>query len=366
MPGIDIAIRQILIVNAILFLLFFIIDIAFFRKKIKRPVYRGRLINVLITIGILTMFVASIKVFTWPLLLQIFLLNTVDLSILILATTGVVLIFKTSVTTNFAQGMMATFGAFFATTVVIRLMAKYSGSQTLYLFIGLFSGVLVSFLLGLIIDVGIIRRGRHVSSVGKQMITMGLVMVLMGAIPVIFGSNPIALPAFSIDVEIFNIGEHILVIPIQNLYAIVITLVVLVVLFTALRFTKWGLGVRATASSEMVASMMGVNTRVITAMSWAIAGGLGAIAAFFYASSGAQVQVASMVGVQVNAFMAAVLGSFSSFGGPIVGALLINLFSSIAPFYDGTWQVVIVYGIILLIVLAKPLGLFGKKTAKKV
>ncbi|MDD4355602.1 MAG: hypothetical protein PHP61_06860, partial [Candidatus Izemoplasmatales bacterium] len=100
--------------------------------------------------------------------------------------------------------------------------------------------------------------------------------------------------------------------------------------------------------------------------SWAIAGGLGAIAAFFYAASGTQVQVASMVPVQVNAFMAAVLGSFSSFGGPLVGAFLINIFSSLAPFYNGTWQTVIVYGLILLLVLAKPLGLFGKKTAKKV
>ncbi len=367
MPGVDVALKQMAWIIGGLVAMYFLIDLLVFRKRVQRPLYRSRLINLFITLGIGAMIAISVHVFTWQLLLQIFMLNTVDLCILILATTGVVLIFKTSVTTNFAQGMMATFGAFFAATIVMRLMAKYgSDNQTVFLFVGLASGIGVSFLLGLLIDVAIIRRGRHVTSIGKQMITMGLVMVIMGVIPVLFGSNPISLPAFSTDVKMINIGENVLVVPVQNIYALVITAIVLILLFSMLRFTKWGLGVRATASNEMVAGMMGVNTHVITAMSWAIAGGLGAIAAFFYAASGSQVQVASMVPVQVNAFMASVLGSFSSFGGPIIGAILINIFTSIAPFYNGTWQTVIVYGLILLLVLAKPLGLFGKKTAKKV
>ncbi len=366
MGDVNLAVKEIFAIVGGIILVYFLVDLLVFRKQLKRPLYRSRLINVLLVLGIGSVIYVTLKTFTWQLIVQIFLLNTVDLCILMLATTGVVLIFKTSVTTNFAQGMMATFGAFFAATVVIRLSGVAGMSLSTRLFLGLLAGVLISFLLGLFIDVAIIRRGRYVTSVGKQMITMGLVMVLMGLIPVLFGTNPITLPAFSYDVELITIGENFLVIPTQNLYAIAITFAVLALLFAALRFTKWGLGVRATASSEIVASMMGVNTRVITAMSWAIAGGLGAIAAFFFASSGTQVQVASMVPVQVNAFMAAVLGSFASFGGSLIGAFLITLFSSVAPFFNDTWQNVIVYAIILLLVLAKPLGLFGKKTAKKV
>ena len=366
MGDVNKAVQQIGILVGAIVVVYFLVDLLVFRKSLKRMQFRSRLINLLLVLGIGGVMYVTIKTFTWQLIVQIFLLNTVDLCILMLATTGVVLIFKTSVTTNFAQGMMATFGAFFAATVVIRLTDRFGLPLMTSLFLGLLAGVLISFLLGLFIDVAIIRRGRYVTSVGKQMITMGLVMVLMGIIPVLFGTNPITLPAFSYDVEVITIGQNTLVLPTQNLYAIAITVFVLVVLFAMLRFTKWGLGVRATASSEIVASMMGVNTRVITAMSWAIAGGLGAIAAFFFASSGTQVQVASMVPVQVNAFMAAVLGSFASFGGSLIGALLINVFSSVAPFFNDTWQNVIVYAIILLLVLAKPLGLFGKKTAKKV
>jgi len=365
-PGIDIALKQILIFVPALVVLYFLADMLFFRKHLKRQFYRNRLINIILVIGLIGVFFFTIKAITMQMFLQIFLLNLVDLCVLVLATTGIVLIFKTSVTTNFAQGMMATFGAFFAANFVLYLTSNSSMGKMPKLFLGMFAGIVCASLLGLFVDVVIIRRGKHVTSIGKQMITMGLVLVLMGLIPVIFGTIAPSLEAFSVEAKLFQIGDMMLVIPYHNLYALVITVVVLAILFGALRFTKWGLGVRATASSEIVAGMMGVNTKIITAMSWAIAGGLGSIAAFLYASSGSQVQVASMIPVQVNAFMAAVLGSFSSFGGPIVGALLINLFSSVAPFYNDVWQSVIVYGVILLLVLAKPLGLFGKKTAKKV
>ncbi|MDD4355086.1 MAG: hypothetical protein PHP61_04215, partial [Candidatus Izemoplasmatales bacterium] len=263
MPGADIALKEMAWIIAGLAAFYFVMDLLVFRKHPKRLDYRGRLLNVLIAAGIFAILAISVKVFTWALLFQIFLMNIVDLCILLLATTGVILIFKTSVTTNFAQGMMATFGAFFAATIVMKLTASSNANPTLNLFIGLISGILVSFLLGLFIDVAIIRRGRYVTSVGKQMITMGLVMVIMGVIPVIFGTNPVVLPAFSIDVKTFSIGSGMYVIPVQSLYAIGITAGVLILLFSMLRFTKWGLGVRATASSEMVAGMMGVNTHVI-------------------------------------------------------------------------------------------------------
>jgi branched-chain amino acid transport system permease protein len=184
--------------------------------------------------------------------------------------------------------------------------------------------------------------------------------------PLVFGTTPLTIEAFSYDVKIFNIGEMMLILPTHNYYVLLITIGLLGLLFLALRFTKWGLGVRATASNETVASMMGVNTRLITAMSWAIAGALGGVAAFLYAPVGAQITSTFMTPVQVNSFLSAVLGGFSTFGGPLVGALLINMFQSMASFINSVWANVIVYTLVLFLVLAKPLGLFGKKTAKKV
>ncbi|MDD3123182.1 MAG: branched-chain amino acid ABC transporter permease, partial [Candidatus Izemoplasmatales bacterium] len=145
-----------------------------------------------------------------------------------------------------------------------------------------------------------------------------------------------------------------------------ITIVLLTTLFSALRFTKWGLGVRATASNEIVASMMGVNTRVITALSWAIAGALGGVAAVILTPSTGQITVSLMVPTQVNGFMAAILGGFSSLVGPLLASILIPILTGLFSFIVPLWQNAVVYIFILVIVLVKPLGLFGKRIAKKV
>jgi branched-chain amino acid transport system permease protein len=297
--------------------------------------------------------------------IQILLNNVVNAAVLALATTGIVLIFKTSLTTNFAQGMIATVGAF----VTARLLTSWANPDVplIYIFIpAILLGMLISFIIGLAIDVLIIRKSKYVTSIGKQMITMGLVLVLMGAMPLFFNVINSPIPRLDYSIMRFNLFGMALTISRHAFYTALIAIVVLSVLFITLRYTKWGLGVRATASNEIVANMMGVNTRKITAMSWAIAGGLGAIAAILFTPSSGLVSVTLMVPIQVNGFMASILGGFSTFGGPLLGAIMIPWLSALFSYFNSLWQGVIVYTLILLIVLVKPLGLFGKKIAKKV
>lgn len=240
-------------------------------------------------------------------------------------------------------------------------------SNLLVVFLAMVASALTAFALGIFIDTVIIRNARRVTSVGKQMITMGLVLVFSGIMPLIFGILSLEIPRFSYDPAIpFHLFGAPLTISVHAMYSLMITIVLLALLFSALRFTKWGLGVRATASNEIVASMMGVNTRVITAMSWAIAGLLGGVAAVIYAPGYGSVSVTLMVSNQVNGFMAAILGSFSSFGGPLLSSVLMKVLTALLVFIVPLWQNAVVYLFILLVVLIKPLGLFGKRIAKKV
>ena len=300
----------------------------------------------------------------------IFLQNLVDtimaFCILALVTTGIVLIFKTSITTNFAQGMIATVAAYVSGKLAISFTGSMGLSQTLIVFLTMIVGAFVSFLMGIFIDVVVIRHSKNVTPIGKQMITMGLVLVISGLIPIVFGTNLINAPVFSDEVKTFNIAGYDLFITMNTIYTVIITAVVLGLLFTALKFTKWGLGVRATASNEVVAGIMGVNTKMITAFSWGIAGALGGLAAVIYAPTYGNLTSALLIPTQVNGFMAAILGGFTSFTGSILGSFLIPLMGKMFSFYNSKWQDVIVYLFILFIVLIKPLGLFGKKIAKKV
>ena len=196
-----------------------------------------------------------------------------------LAAFAVTIIFRTSTTANFAQGAISAFGCY----VVADLLNKHG----IPVWIGVFVGVLVGVVIGVFIDLLVFRRGRHVNELGKQIITMGFVSLFFGGIPLVFGTpERIPFEAFYNTVKaktspnfvIPALGGEI-VITKHAVICLGITVVVLAVLFLLLKYSKWGLGVRATASSEFTAELMGIDTHVITAISWALACGLGVLAA---------------------------------------------------------------------------------------
>lgn len=359
--------NHMLLFLAISVVLYLVVDFFVLKRFPKRSRNQNYLINGLLIAGLLFLFQQMIFVIGFPLFVQTVLNMVVSICVLVLATTGIVLIFKTSFTTNFAQGMMATFGAYTAAKLIQGWASTHPEmNQTFMVLLAMIGSALVAFLLGIFIDTMIIRKAKYVTSVGKQMITMGLVLVFSGIMPIVFGILPLEIPRLSYEIVGFNLFGLSVTISRQAIYALMITIFLLATLFSALRFTKWGLGVRATASNEVVASMMGVNTRVITAMSWAIAGALGGVAAVLLTPTVGQVSVALMVPTQVNGFMSAILGSFSSFGGPLLSGILIPILTGLFSYFGALWQNAIVYLFILLIVLVKPLGLFGKRIAKKV
>ena len=300
--------------------------------------------------------------------------SLLSICITCLAAFAVTLIFKTSTTTNFAQGSIAALGCYITADLFIK--------HGVPVWLGLFPGMVVGILVALFVDVVIFRRGKNVNALGKQIITMGLISILFGGIPLVFG-NPESIPfepfyntvkaGVSPNLLVPFLGGE-LVISKHAVICLVITVIVLTALFLLLKFSKWGLAVRATASNEFTAELMGINSHVITAMSWGIAGALGVLAAVMYAGGGVKIGVSFMTTIQVNAFLAGILGGFSTFYGPVVGAVCIPLASACVGFlanfkgmYGITrWNMVIVYILMLIVILIKPQGLMGKPIVKKV
>jgi len=295
-------------------------------------------------------------------ILQTLVSSIMQASVLSLSAFAIMLIFKTSNTTNFAQGMISALGAFVAAVFFSDL------SQNLFLSIGL--GIVSAFIFGMLIDVLIIRNSKNINAVGKQMITMGIALLLIGLIPLTLQkTTPTLSPIIPGNISFQLFGEG-LVITKHTLITFIVSTTIIIGLFVALKYTKWGLSVRSVAGNETVAGMMGVNTRWVTAFTWAIAGGLGALAASLYGPVvGMSTNVGFMTPIQIQGFMAAILGGFSLFYGPVVGALLLvfigNLFG-LGGEAMSLYKDLIVYSLILVIIFVKPLGLFGKKVIKKV
>jgi len=282
-----------------------------------------------------------------------------------MVTMGITIIFKTSFTTNFAQGLISALGAY--------VVADVLNDGGLPFWAAIPIGVLVAMALAVAVDVFIFRRGRYVNALGKQIITMGLLSIIAGAIPLIFGINTPTFKTFIMGTLSFNVGGSEVTVTKNALVCLAITIAVLGVIFVLLRFSKWGLSVRATASNEYVAGMMGINTHIVTAISWGLAGALGALAAVMNATN-TTIEVYFMAPYQVNAFLAGILGGFATFYGPVVAALLIPLFNNLVIWFGNVigvpelsgWSMVIVYAVALIIIFFKPNGIFGKKVEKKV
>ena len=284
-----------------------------------------------------------------------------------LVTIGIVLIFRTTATTNFAQGLIATFGTFVVTWASLTYTA-------LPLWVCLLLGMAAAFGLGMFVDVALIRRARRITPSGKQMITMGVMMILVNVTPVLFRDITLWTrpgKSFSTAIITCQLFGYTLNITEMGLLAFVLAAIVLSLVFAALKFTKWGLGVRATAANENVAQMLGVNTRVITAFSWALAGALASLGGFF-TGAGTALNVTLMGNAQIYGFLACVLGGFGSFPAPILGAVIIPLIYNFAgnPAImgpnAGMWQNLITFVVVLLLILIFPNGILGKKYIKKV
>ena len=301
-----------------------------------------------------------------------YLLNTlfgsiVPMCITALVTLAITIIFKTSFTTNFSQGVISAFGAY----VVSSAMNKLGLSLWLSLPVGMVAAMLIA----VAVDVFIFRKGRYVNALRKQIITMGLISLIVGAIPLIFGLGDPVFKSFVNGTITIDLNDDTTATVTKNsLVCLALSVVVIAAIFILLRFSKWGLSVRATASNEYIAGMMGINTRVVTAVSWGLAGALGALAATINASSGTIVSGYFMTNYQVYAFLAGILGGFSTFHGPVIAALMIPLANNLVQYFVNMigkpeltgWSMVIVYAVALVIIFFKPQGIFGKKIARKV
>lgn len=300
---------------------------------------------------------------------SIFFQRISDSAVLALATLGIVLIYRTSFTTNFAQGTIAAFSAYIMFMFSQIFLQDLGLSYQLAFVLGLIIAIIAAFIIGFSIDTLIIRRAKKVSSSGKQMITMGMVLVLTALTDIFFSPmierkiNRVLPEPFR-----FNLFGNTIIFNQHNFVTTIVAILVIALIFLLLQKTRWGLSVRATASNELITSMMGVNTRMITAMSWAIAGMLGALAAVFFAptSQGGTLSPHFMTNTQVNAFLALILGGANTFIGPVVAAVLIPIVLGFAGYFNALWQNVILYVVILIVILILPNGIFGKKVVKKV
>lgn len=280
-------------------------------------------------------------------------------SVYALAALGIIIIYRTSNITHFAQGAMGMFNTFAVTFFFLY------GRMPLWM--AVLMGVGTAFVMGVLVDLIIIRRAKRIAPISKQIITLGLIMVILGLASTVFGVDPLPLPKLIQGGEFDVLGATI---SYNAVFNIVFGLALMSLFFYILQRTKWGLAVRTTASNELTARLMGVPTKTVTMVAWALAGVLGVLSGVMIAPA-TKVDLNVLDAVQINALIACVLGGFQSFYGPVIGAYIIAIAKNMIVFYGqpiglDVWGEQLVLLSILVFIIFRPNGIIGKKIVKKV
>jgi len=267
---------------------------------------------------------------------------------------GFAVVFKATEVFNFAQGMFVVSGAFLAVTAVSLLKLPF---PLAILFI-----VGAAALLGVAIHVLLIQplAGRPMLSV--IMLTIALSIVMRALIEIIYGSQGRTLVT-PLPQGVFLIGN--LRISQLHLTAALVSWACMAGFGAFFRFTSIGLLMRATADSHEAAVVSGVNVNVMNRLAWAIGSVLAAIGGLFLG----QLQIVSteLESIGLLALPAVVIGGMQSIPGAIVGGLLVGLIEQLAATYiSPKASDIFIYGLLLLILMVRPWGLFGQRELGRV
>jgi branched-chain amino acid transport system permease protein len=269
---------------------------------------------------------------------------------------AIALIYRATRVINFAQGEMATVSTFVAWSLYDHGLG----------FWGMFFLTLaLSFLGGIAIERIVIRPVEGRSVLAVVIVTLGLAIALNGFASVEWGGEAKKFPS-PFPTRTVHLGGA--AISIQDLGVIGVTLVLVAALGAFFKYTKVGLALRAASVNPEASRLVGVRVGWMLALGWGLAAVLGAVSGMLIAPI-VFLDPNMMQTVLLYALAAAVLGGMDSPVGAVVGGLALGVILNLTGRYGhlgGTLRLPVALAVILLVLVVRPAGLFGRAAVRKV
>jgi branched-chain amino acid transport system permease protein len=272
---------------------------------------------------------------------------------------GFVLIFKASAVVNFGPGELVLFGAYVAWATILHM--KFP------LWFALPLTLAVAILMGLVIERGILRPLIGEPIISVIMVTFGFASVIRGVLNMTWGSDTRPFPVLFAQ-EPFRLGP-IPISPVQ-LWSFVIVLILLLAFSLFFRFSLTGMAMRATADNQQVAQSLGVSVKWIFALSWCIASVVSTLGGVILGNVRGGVDF-SLADLGLKVFPVVILGGLDSVMGAIIGGVLIGVLENLSggyldPLVGGGVKEVAPFVVLVLILMLRPYGFFGKPEIERV
>ena len=272
-----------------------------------------------------------------------------------LVASGLSLIYGLMGVLNFAQGSFLTIGAFTGWEVARRL----SDGSWWTLVAAMLTGAVVGALVAAATEYFLIRRlyNRHIEQV---LVTVGLALASVALFEGIWGTDPIYVTSPSWLGQTTEIlGARI---PNNRFMLILVAVLVLVAIVLFLKFTRYGLIIRAGVENRLMVTALGIDVRRAFTLVFAIGGaaaGLGGVLASIYYG-----YVSAHIGgsLLIFAFIVTVIGGLGSLAGAAIASVLVAVLQQFANFYlSGTGDLAVVLALAAVLLL-RPRGLLGAKS----
>ena len=194
--------------------------------------------------------------------------------------------------------------------------------------------------------------------------SMGVNIVIENLFVVTVGGRIRALPQSTFPTGVFELGGGVTV-SASDILSLVVAAVFLVLLQLFLNRTRWGLAIRAAACDLRTAGLMGVNVTFLIGLVFFVAGLLAAVGGIFLS---VRYSLYPQLGsITTKAFIAAVIGGLGSLPGAVLGSLILGLAEMLtAGFISSQMRDLVVYSLLVLILLVRPAGFFGRPVSEKI
>ncbi len=290
--------------------------------------------------------------------LQVLLNGLVVGSIYSLVALGFVIIFKSSGILNFAQGEFLLLGAY----VFLAISSAHAPIGAALLLTFAFSAVL-----GIVLERLVLRPLIGEPIISVIMVTFGFASVVRGVLNMTWGSDTRPFPAL-FSSQPFHLGP----VPVSpvHLWSFVTVMVLLAAFSLFFKYSLIGTAMRATADNQQVAQSLGVSVKGVFALSWCIATVVSALGGIILGSVRGGVDF-SLADYGLKVFPVVILGGLDSVAGVIVSGVIIGVLENLSggyldPIFGGGVKEVAPFVVLVLILMIRPYGLFGRKDVERV
>lgn len=269
---------------------------------------------------------------------------------------GIVILYRTSRILNFAHGDMGMFIACCAYSLLVNHSLPPAPA------------FLISLVLGAVLGGGfyllVLRAPKDPTLLGQITTTLGFSLVLSGGSAVLWGTETRVMPFPLSDTKVYSAGG----VALSELSggSFLASAALMAALYVLIQHTKVGLAMRAISQDHVSAQILGIPSRRVLALSWALSGVLAGSAGILL-SPVTFVDPYMMLDPFLKGFACCVLGGMDSPLGAVLGGILLGVAESLFGGYISVaFKTTFAFGIIILVLALRPEGLFGREFKRRV